>query len=64
MCELCKNVVRLKEAYSDALCKGEDFVFYDGGKIYLYIDTGDSGCPGIAEVNYCPICGRKLVEDQ
>ena len=63
MCKLCKNIVSNKEGYYDAICKGEDFIFEDEGEFYLRIDTGDSWCPGIAKINYCPICGRKLVDD-
>nr|DAH95708.1 MAG TPA: Rad50 zinc hook motif [Bacteriophage sp.] len=29
----------------------------------MLIDTGDSGCLGYIAINYCPICGRKLVEE-
>lgn len=64
MCELCNNVVNLKEGYYEARYKGGDFIFEEDGEICLYIDTGDSGCPGTMSINYCPMCGRKLVEDQ
>ena len=41
----------------------EDFIANENGTIFLYINTGDSGCPGTIDVNYCPMCGRKLVEE-
>lgn len=63
MCDFCKNIVKIEESFLNALCKGDDFIFEDEGKIYLYINTGDSGCPGIMKINCCPMCGRKLVEE-
>ena len=63
MCKFCKNVVKIEESFLNALCKGDDFIFEDEGKIYLYINTGDSGCPGTMNINCCPMCGRKLVEE-
>lgn len=63
MCDFCKNLVKIEESFSDAICKGDDFIFEDEGKIYLYINTGDSGLPGTMKINFCPMCGRKLVDE-
>lgn len=63
MCDFCKNLVKIEESFSDAICKCDDFIFEDEGKIYLYINTGDSGCPGTMKINFCPMCGRKLVDE-
>lgn len=63
MCNICKNVVKNEEMFINALCKDDDFIFEDEGKIYLCINTGDSGCPGTMKINYCPMCGRKLVDE-
>ena len=63
MCKLCKKIVSNKEEYYDAIFKGEDFIFEDEGEFYLHIDTGYCFGPGIAKINYCPICGRKFVDD-
>lgn len=63
MCDFCYNVVKIEKGFLDSVCKGDDFIFKDEGEIYLYINTGDSGCPGTMKINYCPMCGRKLVEE-
>ena len=64
MCELCKKITDAKSEYLNALSTGNDFIFEDDEEYWLRIDTGDSGCPGVMKITYCPICGRKLVEDQ
>lgn len=63
MCEFCKDIIDIKTEYLAALSTGNDFVFEDNKEFGLYINTGDSGCPGVKKINYCPICGRKLVEE-
>lgn len=63
MCEFCKKIISLDKEYLDALSTGNDFIFEDNNDTWLRIDTGDSGCPGVMKINYCPICGRKLVEE-
>lgn len=62
MCEFCKKIINLNKEYIDALANGNDFIFEDNNDNWLRIDTGDSCCPGVMKINYCPICGRKLVE--
>ena len=43
---------------------GVDFIYKDVKDGFgLFVDTGDSGCPGYIKINYCPMCGRKLVEE-
>lgn len=63
MCDFCKKIIYTKSGYLDALSTGNDFIFKDNDEYYLRIDTGDSFCPGTMKINYCPICGRKMVED-
>lgn len=63
MCDFCKKIIDLKSEYIDALSTGNDFIFKDNDEYYLRIDTGDSFCPGVMKINNCPICGRKMVED-
>lgn len=42
---------------------GVDFICRDAKDGFgLFVDTGDSGCPGYVKINYCPMCGRKLVD--
>lgn len=31
--------------------------------VYIYMATGDSFADFEYKINYCPICGRKLVEE-
>ena len=64
MCDLCRKIVDVKTGFLDALMTQEDFIANENGTILLYINTGDSGCPGTIDVNYCPVCGRKLVENK
>lgn len=63
MCELCKKIIDAKSEYLNALSTGNDFIFEDDEEYWLRIDTGDSGCPGVMKINYCPICGRELDTD-
>ena len=63
MCDFCKKIIDTKSGYLDALSTGNDFIFKDNDEYYLRIDTGDSFCSGTMIINYCPICGRKMVED-
>lgn len=61
MCDFFKKIIDAKSEYLNALSTGNDFIFKDNDEYYLRIDTGDSFCPGTMKINYCPICGRKLV---
>lgn len=63
MCEFCRKIVDVKTGFLDALMTQEDFIANENGKIFLYINTGDSGCSGTINIKYCPMCGRKLVEE-
>ena len=65
MCKFCKNIVdiQIESEFDTAVAKGEDFIFKDAMWYHLYINTGDSGCPGVMDINYCPICGRKLAKE-
>lgn len=63
MCEFCKNIANTDEEFQARL-NGEDFIFRSGREYGILIDTGDSGCPGsLNNVRFCPMCGRKLVEE-
>lgn len=61
MCEFCENIV-VESEWDNARGKYEDFIYKDNRGYGIFIDTGDSGCPGNLEnIGYCPYCGRKLV---
>lgn len=62
MCKFCENIVdiQIESEFDTAVAKGTDFIFKDAMWYHLYINTGDSGCPGIMDIYYCPICGREL----
>lgn len=58
MCELCKNIYKPdyeNPDYKDYIYKSEDGIF-------IHFTTGDSFMDFGYKINYCPICGRKLVE--
>lgn len=63
MCDFCKKIIDAKSGYLNALSTENDFIFEDNDEYYLRIDTGDSFCPSTMKINYCPICGRKLVKE-
>ena len=63
MCDFCKKIIDAKTEYLNALSTEDDFIFEDDDGHWLHIDTGDSFCTGTMKINYCPICGRKMVED-
>lgn len=64
MCEFCNDIVNTNEEYFQKRVKGGDFIFLDDEGFGILIDTGDSGCLGcLNNVRFCPICGRKLVEE-
>ncbi len=62
MCKFCENIVdiQIESEFDTAVAKGADFIFKDAMLYHLYINTGDSGCPGVMDIYYCPICGREL----
>ena len=61
MCEFCKNIAMDNDEYYEKRYAGGDFIFKDENGFGVLIDTGDSGCLGYIKINYCPLCGRKLV---
>ena len=63
MCKFCRKIVDVKTEFLNALMTQDDFIANENGTIFLYINTGDSGCHGTMDINYCPMCGRKLVEE-
>lgn len=63
MCKFCRKIVDAKTEFLNALMTQEDFIANENETIFLYINTGDSGCSGTMDINYCPMCGRKLVEE-
>ena len=43
--------------------KGGDFIYKYKNGYGIFIDTGDSGCPGgLNDIKFCPMCGRELRE--
>lgn len=58
MCKLCENILNKKDKFPNDNC-----IFADNGSFYFFIDTGDSFSLIREKINYCPICGRKLVND-
>ena len=63
MCEFCKDIALTDSDYMQSRIKGGDFIYKYNNGYGILIDTGDSGCPGTMDIKYCPICGRKLVEE-
>ena len=63
VCEFCKNIAYTDDEYFNAIVKGGDFIYGDRDEYGIFINTGDSGCPGsLQPVRFCPMCGRKLSE--
>lgn len=58
MCDFCENIHALdykNSDYKNCIHKNENGVF-------IHFTTGDSFMDFDYKINYCPICGRKLVE--
>ena len=65
MCEFCENIAKDDKEYFSKRLQGGDFIFHDKQGFGILIDTGDSGCLGcLNEIKFCPMCGRKLTEEQ
>ena len=62
MCEFCKDIAFTDADFVQARIKGGDFIYTYKNGYGIFIDTGDSGCPGYIKINYCPMCGRKVVD--
>lgn len=61
MCEFCKNIAMNDDEYMKKRYDGGDFICRDAKDGFgLFVDTGDSGCPGYIKINYCPMCGKEL----
>lgn len=56
MCKLCENILNKKDKFPNDNC-----IFADNDSFYFFIDIGDSFSTVSEKINYCPICGRKLV---
>lgn len=59
MCKFCENIYTSdykNPDYKDYIYKREDGVF-------IHFTTGDSFMDFDYKINYCPICGRKLVKE-
>lgn len=67
MCEFCENIAKNDEEFWKIRTNDteKDFIFVDKNAFHVFVDTGDSFCPGILNnVNYCPICRRDLRSEQ
>lgn len=63
MCCFCENIVMNDAQFLRKRIDGGDFICRDAKDGFgLFVDTGDSGCSGYIKINYCPKCGRKLVD--
>ena len=62
MCEFCEDITTNNDEYMKKRYAGGDFICKDENGFGVLIDTGDSGCLGYIKINYCPMCGRKLVQ--
>ena len=60
MCEFCKNIYT--KDYTST--KYKDYIYKDEHGVYIHFATGDSFMDFDYEINNCPICGRKLVEER
>jgi len=56
MCEYCENGKGLGDSIKS------DGVFIEGFILYGRYDGGYCNCE--AEINYCPMCGRKLTRNK
>lgn len=59
MCEFCKNIYT--KDYTST--KYKDYIYKDEHGVYIHFATGDSFMDFDYEINNCPKCGRKLVEE-
>ena len=59
MCEFCKNIYT--KDYTST--KYKDYIYKDEHGVYIHFATGDSFMDFDYEINNCPMCGRKLVEE-
>lgn len=62
MCEYCEksDIGRVREL-TDACLNGHFYADIERGALYLEYD--DEGTDyALVEINYCPMCGRKLAE--
>ena len=63
MCKFCENIAYTDDEYFNAIVKGGDFIYTYKNGYGIFIDTGDSGCPGsLNGIKFCPMCGSKLVD--
>lgn len=63
MCQFCENIAMDDNEYMKKRYAGGNFICKDEKGFGILIDTGDSGCLGYIKINYCPMRGRKLVEE-
>jgi hypothetical protein len=59
MCEFCKNIYT--KDYTST--KYKDYIYKDEHGVYIHFATGDSFMDFDYEINNCPMCGRKLAEE-
>ena len=67
MCEFCENIAKDDEEFGKIRMNApeKDFIFVDENAFHVFVETGDSFCPGILNnINFCPICGRKLRSEE
>ena len=61
MCEFCENIAKDDSEFVQHRFDGGDFIYKDEKGHAIFIDTGDSFCPGILnDTKFCPKCGRDL----
>ena len=67
MCEFCENIAKDDEEFGKIRMETqkEGFIFVDKNALHVFVDTGDSFCPGILNnIRFCPICGRDLRSEE
>lgn len=56
MCEFCRNKKKIIDG------KGNSVLFGAGNNM-MFDNSDGKKIAGVVKINYCPICGRNLVEE-
>lgn len=60
MCKFCDNLASCKEYYDNLECKNNKYIY--GCMLYMYMkDRKGSITSRPFDLNYCPMCGKKIV---
>ena len=59
MCKYCDGTINDRDCLFDV----DDIRIYIGGSSLLFLDSEEYNIDENFEINYCPMCGKKLGED-